>query len=99
MVSSPAKEERPILYTAAHVLSGNSKLDVRTTDGRVFTKFGAFEVAEAADMVRFTMLEEPPSAPPEVATEGTKVGHPVFAIGNSGGGGVLAIAWMARSPA
>ncbi|MGC4017040.1 MAG: trypsin-like peptidase domain-containing protein [Luteolibacter sp.] len=79
------------LYTAAHVLSGNSKLDVRTTDGRVFTKFGAFEVAEAADMVRFTMLEEPPSAPPEVATEGTKVGHPVFAIGNSGGGGVLTI--------
>ncbi|MFD0893900.1 trypsin-like peptidase domain-containing protein [Luteolibacter ambystomatis] len=79
------------LYTAAHVLSGNSKLDIRTTAGRTFTKFGAFEVAEAADMVRFAMQEEPASPPPELATNEMKVGHGVFAIGNSGGGGVLTI--------
>jgi len=83
--------DKTYLYTAAHVLSGNSKLDIRTTDGRAFTKFGAFEVAEGADMVRFAMQEEPASPPPELAVEGTKVGHNVFAIGNSGGGGVLTI--------
>lgn len=85
------QDGKTYLYTAAHVLSGNSKLDVRTIAGRTYTKFGNFEVAEAADMVRFTMQEEVPPPVPELAVEGTKVGHQVFAIGNSGGGGVLTV--------
>lgn len=79
------------LYTAAHVLSGNNRLTVKTSDGRKFTKFGVFEVADGYDLARLELTEEIESAATLSDSSPLVIGHPVFAIGNSGGGGVLTV--------
>lgn len=78
------------LYTAAHVLSGNAKLQVKLRNGTVVRKFGMLEAAEGADLVRLP-LEEPVPQVLEVAPETgvAKVGEPVYASGNAGGGGTV----------
>lgn len=78
------------LYTAAHVLSGNSKLQVKLRNGTVVRKFGALEAAEGADLVRLPVNEDVPQAL-EIAPEKgwAKVGDEVFASGNAGGGGTV----------
>lgn len=53
-----AVDGKKFLYTAAHVLSGNNKLTIRSSAGTVFTKFGALEAAEGADLVRMQILDE-----------------------------------------
>ena len=78
------------LYTAAHVLSGNSKLLVKLRDGTVVRKFGALEAAEGADLVRLAVGEAVPQALEIAAESGVaKVGTPVLASGNAGGGGTV----------
>ncbi|OYV05332.1 MAG: hypothetical protein CFE26_12155, partial [Verrucomicrobiales bacterium VVV1] len=49
------------LYTAAHVLNGNTKLEIKSTSGRVFTKFGSFEAADGMDLVRLGVNEDVPA--------------------------------------
>ncbi len=83
-------EGKVYLYTAAHVLSGNSKLSVKMRDGTVVRKFGAVEAAEGADLIRLAVGEAVPHAL-EIASESgvAKVGIPVLASGNAGGGGTV----------
>jgi S1-C subfamily serine protease len=83
-------EGKVYLYTAAHVLSGNSKLLVKLRDGTVVRKFGAVEAAEGADLVRLAVGEEVPHFLEIAAESGVaKVGIPVLASGNAGGGGTV----------
>ncbi len=83
-------EGKVYLYTAAHVLSGNSKLLVKLRDGTVVRKFGAVEAAEGADLVRLAVGEEVPHCLEIAAESGVaKVGIPVLASGNAGGGGTV----------
>jgi hypothetical protein len=83
-------EGKVYLYTAAHVLSGNSKLQVKLRDGALVRKFGALEAAEGADLVRLAVGEAVPHHL-EIAAAGgvAKVGTPVLASGNAGGGGTV----------
>ena len=78
------------LYTAAHVLSGNARLQVKLRSGAVVRKFGVLEAAEGADLVRLPLEEEVPQVL-EIAPEAgsAKVGDAVFASGNAGGGGTV----------
>jgi serine protease Do len=83
--------DKTYLYTAAHVLSGNNKLTVKTHDGKKFTKFGAFEVANGYDLVRIQMEEEIAEAATLSDSSAIAMNRHVFAVGNSGGGGVLTV--------
>lgn len=77
------------LYTAAHVLSGNKKLTVKTTDGREFRKFGTLEVAQDVDMVRLKVLGTAPLALDLTSSGGVRQDMEIQALGNSGGGSVI----------
>lgn len=78
------------LYSAAHVLSGNSRLKVKLRDGTVVRKFGALEAAEGADLIRLPVGEPVPKVLEIAASSGVaKVGTPVLASGNAGGGGTV----------
>ena len=83
-------EGKSYLYTAAHVLSGNARLQVKLRNGTVVRKFGMLEAAEGADLVRLPLEETVPQVL-EIAPETgmAKVGEPVFASGNAGGGGTV----------
>jgi hypothetical protein len=82
--------EKIYLYSAAHVLSGNSRLQVKLRDGSVVRKFGPLEAAEGADLVRLPVLESVPHALAIAPSGGAaKVGDPVMASGNAGGGGTV----------
>lgn len=84
------KDEKLYLYTAAHVISGNRRLAVKLRSGRKITKFGTFEASEGADLVRIEVNEEVPSSLTLASASGeAKEGEPVFASGNSGGGGTV----------
>jgi S1-C subfamily serine protease len=78
------------LYSAAHVLSGNSRLKVKLRDGTVVRKFGSLEAAEGADLIRLPVNESVPKVLEIAAASGVaKVGTPVLASGNAGGGGTV----------
>ena len=83
-------EGKVYLYTAAHVLSGNTRLKVKLRDGTVVRKFGTLQAAEGADMVRLPVEEDVPSVL-QIAPESgiAAVGMPVYASGNAGGGGTV----------
>ena len=77
------------LYTAAHVLSGNTRLAVKLRNGKKITQFGSFEASDGADLVRIEVLESFEN-PLKIAANGSsKEGLKVFAAGNSGGGGTV----------
>lgn len=82
---------RNYLYTAAHVICGNTKLTVTNSSGRRFTKFGAFEAADDCDIARIEILEDCESAITLASPNAAKVQEPVLAIGQSGGAGVLTV--------
>jgi serine protease Do len=83
-------EDQVYLYTAAHVISGNARLQVKLRDGTVVRKFGMLEAAEGADLVRLPVEEEIADAL-EVAPESglAKVGEEVLASGNAAGTGTV----------
>lgn len=82
--------ETTYLYSAAHVLSGNSRLKVKLRNGTVVRKFGSLEAAEGADLVRLPVNEPVPKVLEIAAASGVaKVGAPVLASGNAGGGGTV----------
>jgi len=82
--------ETTYLYSAAHVLSGNTKLKVKLRDGTIVKKFGALEAAEGADLIRLPVNEPVPKTLEIGAATGVStVGTPVLASGNAGGGGTL----------
>ncbi|RYD47149.1 MAG: hypothetical protein EOP83_28500, partial [Verrucomicrobiaceae bacterium] len=82
--------EQTYLYSAAHVLSGNSRLKVKLRDGTLIRKFGALEAAEGADLIRLPVGEPVPKVLEIAAASGvSKVGTPVLASGNAGGAGTV----------
>lgn len=83
--------EKHYLYTAAHVLSGNSKLTAKSSDGTQYSKFGAFELAEDYDMARLEIDGEVIEAATLVDSSALAIKRRIFAVGNSGGGGVLTV--------
>ncbi|WP_035611245.1 serine protease [Haloferula sp. BvORR071] len=78
------------LYTAAHVISGNAKLQVKLRSGTVVRKFGDLEAAEGADLVRLPVQEQITNAL-EIAPESglAKVDEEVLASGNAAGAGTV----------
>jgi serine protease Do len=83
--------EKHYLYTAAHVLSGNSKLTARSSDGTQYSKFGAFELAEDYDMARLEIDGEVIEAATLGDSSALAMNRRIFAVGNSGGSGVLTV--------
>jgi serine protease Do len=83
-------EGQVYLYTAAHVISGNARLQVKLRDGTVVRKFGMLEAAEGADLIRLPVEEEIADAL-EIAPESglAKVGEEVLASGNAAGMGTV----------
>ncbi len=77
------------LYTAAHVLSGNSSLKIRSLDGREYKKFGKIEVAHGLDLVRMPVLSRVPFALSLPKSGAIQVDTEIVAIGNAGGGSVF----------
>lgn len=77
------------LYTAAHVLSGNKRLEMKTNDGRVYKKFGRVEVAEKVDLLRMEVMENVEAALAMIKPNGILIDAHILALGNSGGGAVL----------
>jgi S1-C subfamily serine protease len=77
-------------YTAAHVLSGNTKLVVKSTDGTKYSKFGVFEYAEGADLVRMEVADDVKHYL-EIVDEKTDLPlqAEIAALGNGGGAGVV----------
>lgn len=80
---------RVYLYTAAHVLSGNKKLTVKTISGQEYRKFGKLEVASDVDMVRMRVIGKVPHALDLTSTGGVRQDLKIQALGNSGGGAVI----------
>ncbi|MBB5351164.1 S1-C subfamily serine protease [Haloferula luteola] len=76
------------VYTAAHVLSGQSRLEVKLVSGQVLREFAYLEASESADLVRLR-LSHPVNDFLEVASgkgaEEPALGVKVVAIGDSGG--------------
>ena len=78
------------VYTAAHVLSGNSTITVRDSKGRIYRDFDFLEAAEGVDLVRL----KPRNADFEGLSLATKLERPevgdlIVAVGNSLGAGSL----------
>jgi serine protease Do len=82
---------RTFLYTAAHVIAGNTRIGVKNANGREFKKFGFFEVAAESDLARLELLEEFEGGLQIAKANAIKVNEPVLAIGNSGGAGALTV--------
>lgn len=78
------------VYTAAHVMSGNSQIKVRDHKGNVYQEFEFLECAEDADIVRLKPKDQELKGL-EIALpgKGPSVGEAVVAIGNSLGAGSL----------
>jgi len=76
------------LYTAAHVLSGNSRLTVKLRDGTKLTKFGTFEASTDSDLVRIELLDEVEDTL-ALTAEVSQVDRAILAAGNSGGAGTV----------
>ncbi len=85
-----AENDKIYFYTAAHVISGNSKLQVKLRNGSVVRKFGELEAAEGGDLVRLP-VNEPIADFLEIAPEAglAKVGEDVLASGNAAGAGTV----------
>ncbi len=79
------------LYTAAHVLSGNSQKSLKIVDkaGRRYRKFGRLEIAHGADIARIQMAERVPYALKLPRRSSITDKAPFIALGNPGGGSVI----------
>lgn len=78
------------VYTAAHVLSGNTKITVRDSKGRVYRDFDFLECAEGVDLVRLK-LKDPDMKGLDLvpSSDAPEVGDLIVAVGNSLGTGSL----------
>lgn len=79
------------LYTAAHVLSGNSRFTIKTSSGGKLSKFGLMETAVGADLARIELLEETPSLEIGKGEGAVLINQEIAALGNGGGAGVMAV--------
>jgi S1-C subfamily serine protease len=68
-----ASEGKQYLYTAAHVVAGNSRLSISNSAGLKFTKFGNLEVADGTAIVRLELLDATEAPALQLAAESTKV--------------------------
>ncbi len=79
------------LYTAAHVLSGNSRFTIKNSSGRKISKFGQMETAVGADLARIEVLEECPAFEIGKGQSAVQINLEIAALGNGGGAGVMAV--------
>jgi len=79
------------LYTAAHVLSGNSRFTIKNSSGRKLSKFGQMETALGADLARIEVLEEAPAFEIGKGQSAVQINQEIAALGNGGGAGVMAV--------
>lgn len=78
------------VYTAAHVLSGNTTITVRDSTGRIYREFEYLECAEGVDLVRLKPKDASFEGLEIVSgTEAPKVDDLIVAVGNSLGTGSL----------
>ena len=85
-----AEDGKIYLYTAAHVISGNAKLQVKLRNGGIVRKFGDLEAAEGADLVRLPVNEAVADFLDIAPAAGlAKVGEEVLASGNAAGAGTV----------
>lgn len=66
-------EGKVYLYTAAHILSGNSRFSISNNAGLKFAKFGAFEMADGTDFVRLELQDASDAPTLQLAADTTKV--------------------------
>ena len=81
------------VYTAAHVLNGNTKLKIVDKSGTVFKDFGSFEICRGADLCRLRLKAKPKHFL-EMATPGdglVEMTKKVAVMGNGGGGSVVGV--------
>lgn len=83
--------DKRYLYTAAHILDGNSRLTITNSAGLKFAKFGNLEVAEGASFVRLELLDAAEAPALELAPESTQVtaSTAITAIGASTASGAV----------
>ena len=82
------------IYTAAHVLSGNTRITIKDQKGNEFRSFDSLETAEGLDLLRLRLSETHPSGLDlATSTDDIKVGDKIAALGNGAGGGVIAPEW------
>lgn len=78
------------VYTAAHVLSGNSKVTVRDSGGKLYRDFEFIEAADGVDLVRLKLVAgDHRGLELATGTDAPDVGDTIVAIGNSLGTGSL----------
>lgn len=78
------------VYTAAHVLSGNTTIIVRDSAGRTYRDFEFLECAEGVDLVRLKLKDVSIQGLVIVSeTEAPVVGDEIVAVGNSLGTGSI----------
>jgi hypothetical protein len=78
------------LYTAAHAVSGNSKITVTNAEGKQFSGFGSFESAEGYDLVRIQLTGDVPEAVEVADFSPLALKRSIILGGKSGNSGVLA---------
>ena len=83
--------DKRYLYTAGHILSGNSRLSIANSAGTKFVKFGNLETAEGAGCVRLELLDAAgaPALELEDETVQVKAGTAVAALGASNAAGSI----------
>ncbi|MEM9080324.1 MAG: serine protease [Verrucomicrobiota bacterium] len=89
-----ARENQQIfLYTAAHVLSGNSTLSFTLTDGTKLKQLSRLQIADDVDVARFLVSDKLTKAIPRwhKKEERIAIHAPIAAFGNSDGTGVITL--------
>jgi hypothetical protein len=81
------------IYTAAHVLSGNTAIKCTLPSGQQLRNFSSVQIATDVDVARIVIRDRVKTAMKRWDMSQPKVGmdHPIYAFGNSGGGGVATV--------
>ncbi|MCX6868581.1 MAG: hypothetical protein NTV46_20720 [Verrucomicrobia bacterium] len=77
------------LYSAAQVMSGNTKLTIKSADGTALTKFGEFQVATDTSLVRLEIQQEIPVKITMDNTASVDASTPLVAVIAEPNGGAL----------
>jgi hypothetical protein len=78
------------LYTAAHAVSGNSKITVTNAEGKQFSGFGSIECAEGYDLVRIQLTGDVSEAVEVADFSQLVLKRSIILGGRSGTSGVMA---------
>lgn len=83
--------DKRYLYTAGHILSGNTRLSISNSAGTKFSKFGNLETVEGSPFVRLELLDaaDVPALELVGETAQVKAGAAVAALGATTAGGTI----------